>query len=60
VNKVRKLILIILTIAILLTNTFIIPHKDMAFKQIPQKYIVADEAGPGVLFIKYYDKQRLI
>ncbi|MGF7431526.1 hypothetical protein PQV03_12305 [Thermoanaerobacterium thermosaccharolyticum] len=56
----RKLILIILTIAILLTNTFIIPHKDMAFKQIPQKYIVADEAGPGVLFIKYYDKQRLI
>lgn len=51
-NKVRKLILIILTIAILLTNTFIIPHKNMAFKQIPQKYIVADEAEPGVLVEK--------
>ncbi|MEG6570781.1 hypothetical protein PQ689_06520 [Thermoanaerobacterium thermosaccharolyticum] len=48
----RKLILIILTIAILLTNTFIIPHKDMAFKQIPQKYLVADEAEPGVLVEK--------
>ncbi|HHV74658.1 MAG TPA: hypothetical protein GXX41_08510 [Thermoanaerobacterium sp.] len=48
----RKLILIILTIAILLTNTFIIPHKNMAFKQIPQKYIVADEAEPGVLVEK--------
>ncbi|MEG6566239.1 hypothetical protein V6B95_04605 [Thermoanaerobacterium saccharolyticum] len=45
----RKLLLITLTIAILLTNTFIIPHKDMTFKQIPEKYLVADEAGPGVL-----------
>jgi len=49
VSKLRKLILIILTIAILLTNTFIIPHKYMTFKQIPQKYLVTDEAGPGVL-----------
>lgn len=24
----------------------------MAFKQIPQKYIVADEAGPGILVEK--------
>jgi len=26
----------------------------MAFKQIPQKYLVADEAGPGVLAEKAF------
>ncbi|SNX55314.1 hypothetical protein [Thermoanaerobacterium sp. RBIITD] len=48
----RKIFLIILTMLIILTNTLIIPHKYMAFKQIPQKYLVADEAGPGVLIEK--------
>jgi len=48
----RKRFLIILTIAIILTNTLIIPHKDTTFKHTPPKCLVVDEAEPGVLIEK--------